>query len=62
MTDKFPTKAAPKSERILFRGVTFTLRVSDSEFDGHINVVLEADKPPRGLDRELYKAVMRPPA
>lgn len=59
--EPFPTVAAPKSQRIVFRGVTFTLKVSDSEFDGHIHVVLTADKPPRGLDNELYILHMKPP-
>jgi len=63
MTDPFPTKAAPLTERIHFRGLNFTLTVSDDpEHAGHIHAKLEVDKPPRGLDRELYSVHMRPPA
>lgn len=62
MTPKpFPTRAAPKTRRIHFRGVEFTLVVTDDpEHDGHILARLTVDKPPRGLDSELYALHMRP--
>jgi hypothetical protein len=56
-------KAAPKTARIQYRGCEFKLTVVDHpEFDGHMLAVLEVDKPPRGLDRELYTLTMKWPA
>jgi hypothetical protein len=48
--------AATKTRKILYRGITFTLRVEDDpDHEGHVLARLYADPPSRGLDRLLYE-------
>lgn len=59
---KESVKAARKTRRIPYRGALFTLSVEDHpDYDGHLLVRLECDRPPRGLDRVLHEIVMRWP-
>lgn len=55
-------KAARKTAKIHYRGANFTLSVEDHpEHDGHMLVQMICDKPPTGLDKNIYTLVMRWP-